>query len=56
MVEPFSEEGMVTQVSAIQAVAEDVDRSTHDSESLPVHLRDILDQTSRDLDENQQHQ
>ena len=31
MVEPFSEVGMVTQVSAIQAVTEDVDRSSHDS-------------------------
>ena len=56
MVEPFSEVGMVTQVSAIQAVTEDADRSSHDSKSLPVHLRDLLDQTSRDLDENQQHQ
>ena len=29
MVEPFSEVGMVTQVSAIQAVTEDADRSSH---------------------------
>ena len=56
MVEPFLEVGMVTQVSAIQAVMEDVDWSSYDPESLPVHLRDLLDQTSRDLDENQQHQ
>ena len=56
MVEPFSEVGMVTQVSAIQAVAEDTDRSSHDTGSLPVHLRDLLDQTSRDLDGNQQRQ
>ena len=56
MVEPFSEVGMVTQVSAIQAVTEDFDRSSRNSESLPVHLRDLLDQTSRDLDENHQHQ
>ena len=57
MVKPFSEVGMATQVSAIQAVTKDVDWSSHDSESLPVHLRDLLDlldQTS--LDENQQHQ
>ena len=56
MVEPFSEVGMVTQVSAIQAVTEDADWSLHNSESLPMHLRDLLDQTSRDLDEIQQHQ
>ena len=43
-------------MSAIQAVTEDADWSSHDSESLPVHLRHLLDQTSRDLDENQQHQ
>ena len=56
MVEPFTEVGMVAQVSAIQAVAEDADRSSHDSGSLLVHLCDLLDKTSRDLDENQQHQ
>ena len=56
MVEPFSEVGMVTQVSAIQAVTEATHRSTCSSESLPIHLRDLLDQTSRDLDENQQRQ
>ena len=48
MVEPFSEVGMVTQVSAIQAVTED--RSSHNAESLPMHLRDLLDQTSRDIE------
>ena len=56
MVEPFSEVGMVTQVSAIQAIMKDADRSSHNSESLPMHLHDLLDQTSRDLDEIQQHQ
>ena len=56
MVEPFSEVGMVTQVSAIQAVTEATDRSPCSSESLPIHLRDLLDQTSRDLDEIQQRQ
>ena len=50
MAEPFSEVGMVTQVSTIQAIAKDTDRSPHNSESLPMHLRDLLDQTSRDLD------
>ena len=46
MVEPFSGVGMVTQVSAIQAVTEATDRSPCSCESLPMHLRDLLDQTS----------
>ena len=54
MVEPFSEVGIVTQVSAIQAATEATDRSPCSSESLPIHLRDLLDQTSRDLDGIQQ--
>ena len=45
MLEPFSEVGMVTQVSAVQAVTEATDRSPCSSESLPMHLRDLLDQT-----------
>ena len=47
---------MVTQVSAIQAVTEATDWSPCSSESLPIHLRDLLDQTSRDLDDIQQRQ
>ena len=50
MVEPFSEVGMVTQVSAIQSVTETMDRPP------PIHLCDLLDQTSRDLDGMQQRQ
>ena len=50
MVEPFLEVGMVTQVSAIQVVTEATYWSPCSSESLPIHLRDLLDQTSRDLD------
>ena len=46
MLEPFLEVGMVTQVFAIQAVTEDTDRSSCNSESLPMHLRELLDQTS----------
>ena len=56
MVEPFSEVGMVTQVSAIQSVTETMDRPPCGIESLPVHLRDLLDQMSRDLDDMQQRQ
>ena len=47
---------MVTQVSAIQAVAEDTGRSSRNTGSPSVHLHDLLDQTSQDLDENQQRQ
>ena len=56
MVEPFSEVGMVNQMSAIQAVMETTDRSPCGIEPLPMHLRDLLDQTSRDLDDVQQRQ
>ena len=56
MVESFSEVGMVTQVSTIQAVTETTDRPPCDIESLPMHPRDLLDQTWRDLDDIQQHQ
>ena len=56
MVEPFSEVGMVTQVSAIQSVTESTDRPPCGVESLPMHLCDFLDQTSRDLDDMQQRQ
>ena len=54
MVEPFSEVGMVTQISAIQAITEPTGRPACGGESLPMHL--LLDQTSRDLDDTQQHQ
>ena len=53
VVTPFSE---VTQVSAIQSVTEPLRRPQSDAGSLPVHLRVLLDQTSRDLDVTQQHQ
>ena len=56
VVAPFSEVGMVTQVSAIQSVTEPLRRSQSDDDSLPVHLRDLLDQTSRYLDVTQQRQ
>ena len=56
MVEPFSEVGMVTQVSAIQSVTETMDWHPCSIESLPMHLRDLLDQTSWDLNDMQQRQ
>ena len=56
VVAPFSEVGMVTQVSAIQSVTEPLRRSHSDAGSLPVHHRDILDQTSRDMNVTLQRQ
>ena len=56
MVEPFSEVGMVAQMSAIQAVSEHIGRPVCGGESLPMHLRDLLDHTSWDLDDTQQRQ
>ena len=47
MVEPFSEVGMVAQISAIQAVTEPMGRPACGGDSHPMHLRDLLDQTSR---------
>ena len=56
MVEPFSEVGMLTQISTIQSVTETMDQPPCSIESLPMHLCDLLDQTSRDLDEVQRRQ
>ena len=54
VVAPFSEVGMIAQVSAIQSITEPLHRPQVDTDSLPAHLRDLLDQTSRDLDITQQ--
>ena len=54
VVAPFSEVGMIAQVSAIQPITEPLHRPQSDADSLPAHLRDLLDQTSRDLDTTQQ--
>ena len=56
MIEPFSEVGMVTQVSAIQSNTTTTNRPPCGIESLPIHIRDLLDQRSRDLDKIQQRQ
>ena len=50
MVEPFSEIGMVAQVSAIQPVMDQPSRSLCDPSTLPDHLQGLLDQTSQDLE------
>ena len=54
VVAPFSEVGMIAQVSAIQSIKEPLHRPQVDASSLPAHLRDLLDQTSRYLDITQQ--
>ena len=56
MVEPFSEVGMLAHISAIHSVTEPRCRASCSSDSVPTHLHDLLDQTSRDLDGTQQRQ
>ena len=53
MVEPFSEIGMIAQVTAIQPVMDKPSRSPVDPSMLPEHLRDLLDRTSEGLEDLQ---
>ena len=50
MVEPFSEIGMIAQVSAIQPVMDQPSWTSCDPSMLPDHLQRRLDLTSQDLD------
>ena len=50
MVEPFSEVGMIAQVSAIQSVRDQPSRASCDPLMPPDHLQSMLDPTSKDLD------
>ena len=52
MVEPFSEIGMIAQVSAIQPVMSLPSRPSCDPSILPEHLRGLLDRTSNDLSDS----
>ena len=56
MVEPFSEIGMIGQVTAIQPVMDLPSGSPGDRVNLPEHLRELLEQTSEDLEDSQQNQ
>ena len=56
MVEPFSEIGMIAQVSAFQPVMDQPSRTSCDPSMLPDHLRRLLDLTSQDLDSFQRGQ
>ena len=53
MVNPFTEVGMIAQVTAIQSVTDDRIRLWGVTGELPHHLRDLVDQTSGDLDGDQ---
>ena len=52
MVEPFSEIGMIAQVSAIQPVMNQPFRPSCDPSILPENLRGLLDRTSNDLSDS----
>ena len=56
MVDPFSEIGMIAQVSAIQPVMDQPSRPSYDPLVLPDHLRGLLDLTSQDLDNSERGQ
>ena len=55
VVNPFTEVGMITQVTAIQSVTDDPIRPQGETGELPYHLQDLIDQTSGDLDTRQRH-
>ena len=50
LVAPFSEVGMIAQVSAIQSITEPLDWPQGEIDSLPTHLHALVSQTSQDLD------
>ena len=56
MVEPFSEVGMIAQVSAIQLVMDKPVHASYDPAMLPDHLQDMLNLTSENLDDVQRGQ
>ena len=56
MVEPFSEVGMIAQVSAIQPTMNKRHHTSCDPATLPEHLQDLLERTSGDLDGMQRSQ
>ena len=56
MVEPFSEVGMIAQVSAIQPTMNKRRHASCDPKNLPEHLQGLLKRTSGDLDGAQKNQ
>ena len=55
VVTPFTEVGMITQVTAIQSVADTPLQSQNTIKALPRHLQDLVEQTCRDLNPTQRH-
>ena len=55
VVNPFTEVGMITQVTAIQSVADNTLQPQGATRTLPRHLQDLVDQTCKDLDSTQRH-
>ena len=55
VVNPFTEVGMITQVTAIQSVADATLRPQGATRTLPRHLQDLVEQTCQDLDYSQRH-
>ena len=49
VVDPFTEVGMITQVTAIQCVTEPPQQSNSATSALPRHLQDLVEQTCRDI-------
>ena len=56
MVEPFSDIGMIAQVSAIQPTMNRLPHPSCDPVTLPEHLQGLLERTSSDLDNLQESQ
>ena len=50
VVDPFTEVGMITKVTAIQCVTEPLQQQHSSTGALPRHFQDLLEQTCRDLD------
>ena len=55
VVNPFTEVGMITQVTAIQSVADSSLQPQGATGELPHHLQDLVDQTCDDFDARQRH-
>ena len=53
VVNSFTEVGMITQVTAIQSVADNTIQPQGATRTLPRHLQDLIDQTCDDLDSAQ---
>ena len=55
VVTPFTEVGMIRQVTAIQSMADTPLQPQNTTKALPRHLRDLVEQTCRNLDPTQRH-